>query len=69
MRTVYSTNTPVRELLQNQRAKAALSRMMPQIVQLPPSMGQFSIRTLATRMGGKVSAEVLNKLDAMLKHI
>ena len=69
LRTVYSTNTPVRELLQNQRAKAALGRVMPQIVQLPPSMRQFSIRTLAARMGGKVSAEVLDKLDAMLKHI
>lgn len=65
LRTVYSAHTPVGELLDNPRVKAALSRVVPQITQLPPSMHTLSIRAIAEKMGGDIGGE-LDKLDAML---
>lgn len=66
LRTVYSTRMPIGELLQVPRVKAALVRMMPQIVQLPASMQGMSMRTLAAKMGGGMPEEMFDKLDALL---
>lgn len=62
----FSTNTPIGELLTNPRTKALLERAMPQITQLPPSMAGMSMHQLAQRMGGRLPAGALDKLDAML---
>lgn len=61
-----STSTPVKALMANPRAKALLTRVMPQIAQLPSSMHAMSMRDIAARMGGGVNEEMFKKLDAML---
>lgn len=66
LRGRFSTNTPLGELLASPRAKALLERTMPQITQLPPSMGGMTMRQLAQRMGGRIPAGALDKIDAML---
>ena len=65
----FSTDTPLGELLANPRVKAALERAMPQIAQLPPSMGAMSMRQLAGRMGGRLPDGALDKIDAMLANL
>ncbi|MGN0998371.1 MAG: family 78 glycoside hydrolase catalytic domain [Faecousia sp.] len=66
VRTVYSTKMPLRELLGVPRVKAALSRMIPQITQLPASMQEMSMRELAARMGGGVKEEMFDQMDVVL---
>lgn len=62
----FSTDIPVGELLASPRVKALLERAIPQISQLPPSMGGMTMRQLAQRMGGQLPAGALDKIDAML---
>lgn len=62
----FSSGTPIGELLANPRARALLEQAMPQITQLPPSMADMSMRQLAQRMGGRIPAEALDKVDTML---
>lgn len=69
LRVVYSTRMPIGELLQVPRVKAALIRMMPQIVQLPASMQGMSMRTLAAKMGSSMPEEMFDKLDAVLANL
>lgn len=66
LRGRFSTGTPIGELLANPRARALLERAMPQINQLPPSMAGMSMRQLAQQMSGRLPAEVLDKINAML---
>lgn len=65
LKAVYTTNMPMQELLQNAKVKAALTKIMPQITQLPPSMLGMSMRALASKMGG-VKPEMLDRIDGML---
>lgn len=69
LRTVYNTQMPIGELLQNPKVKAVLSRIMPQITQLPPSMHDMSMRAIAIRMGGGMKENMFDKLDAMLAQL
>lgn len=62
LRGRFSTNTPLGELLASPRVKALLERVIPQISQLPPSMGGMTMRQL----GGRLPSEALDKIDAML---
>lgn len=68
LRTVLSTNTPVGELMDHPAARRLLQRVMPQIVQLPPSMHAMTMRQIATRMGGGNETQ-LRQLDALLAKI
>ena len=65
LRTVYSTDSPISDLLDNARVKAALVRAIPQITQLPDAMRTMSIRQLAA-LTGTADAEQFEMLDAML---
>jgi len=65
LRAVYTTNMPMKELMQNAKVKAMLVKIMPQITQLPPGMMGMSMRALAAKMGG-ANPEMLDKIDAML---
>lgn len=65
LKAVYTTNMPIQELLANAKVKAALTKMMPQITQLPPSMHAMSMRALALKMGG-VKPEMLDQIDKIL---
>lgn len=64
LKTVYSTETLLRELLGNKKTKQVLLQIMPQIAQLPPSMMDVSMRALAAKMG--VPKELLDRVDTML---
>ena len=68
LKTVYTVDTPLGTLLGDPKARAALTRAMPRITQLPPSMNGMSIRQAMTRMGG-ANEEVLGKINAMLGSI
>ena len=65
LRTVYSTDSPISDLLANARVKAALVRAIPQITQLPDTMRTMSMRQLAA-LTGTADAEQFEMLDAML---
>ena len=67
LRTVYSTNSIIRDLMENPKTKALLTRMMPQIAQLPPSMMNVSMRVLAAKMGAP--AAMLDKVDDLLANL
>lgn len=62
----FSVDTPLGELLASHRIKAVLEQAIPQITQLPPSMAELSLRALASRIGGRLPAGALDKIDAML---
>lgn len=66
LRTVYNTKMPLGELLQVPKVKTALSRIMPQITQVPASMQGMSMRALAARMGNDIQKELFERIDDML---
>ncbi|MBR1758162.1 MAG: family 78 glycoside hydrolase catalytic domain [Lachnospiraceae bacterium] len=61
----YSTNSTIKELMADPDVKAFLLSEYPQITQVPPSMGQMSLRALAS-LGGEVPEEQMKQLDAAL---
>lgn len=69
LRTVYNTKMPLGQLLAVPKVKAALSRILPQITQVPASMQEMSMRALAARMGGGMKEEMFEKIDAMLARL
>lgn len=64
--TVYNTKISLGELLAVPKVKAALSRIMPQIVQVPASMQGMSMRALAARTGNGIQEELFDRIDDML---
>lgn len=70
LRSFYSTQTSLRELLEEPRAAAILARVLPGIGQLPDSMRAMSLRQAAARFGGgRLGDEMFEKLDSMLEAI
>ena len=66
MRGWFSTRTSLRVLMESTRTRVLLEKQLPQITQLPASMAALSLRQLADKMGGRLSAEMLDQLDAAL---
>lgn len=64
--TVYNTKISLGELLAVPKVKAALRRIMPQIVQVPASMQGMSMRALAARTGNGIQEELFDRIDDML---
>ena len=68
LKTTFTVDTPLGDLMENPKARALLTRAMPRITQLPPSMNGMSIRQVMARMGG-ANGEMLEKINAMLKTV
>ena len=68
LKTVFTVDTPLGQLLDTPKARALLTRAIPKITQLPPSMRGMSIRQIMQRMGG-ADENTLGKLNALLKSV
>jgi len=72
-RKVYSTNTPIGELLANSKAKEILEKHIPEIAKIPPGMldqmKMATLRQIAHNSYSNLSDNVLDGLDEALKNI
>lgn len=66
LKKLYSTHTPLNELLANDRIAEKLSGMLP-LDQVPGQYRGYSLRQLAEKFGGRVTEEQLDGLDRMLE--
>lgn len=65
-----STNSTMRELLQDPKAKKLLLEISPMAGQLPPSMWDMSMRQITEKFGGgSVDNGQLNQLDSLLANL
>lgn len=69
LRKVYSTATPLKELLSVPAIDSFLKEKIPQIGQVPDHMKSESIRDLAAHFGGHMEAGMLEQLDQALARL
>lgn len=65
LKKMYSTRTPLWELLSNRQVVEALSKVVP-LSQIPLQCKELSIREFCEKFGGQITQEQLNDLDRML---
>lgn len=65
LRKIYSTRTPVKELLENKKIAKKLAELMP-VEQIPQQYRSRSLRQIAEKFGGRITAEQLDGLDQLL---
>lgn len=66
LRRIYSTATPLKELLGVPAIRSFLTEKIPQIGQVPDHMKSSSIRELAAHFAGHLEAGTLEVLDEAL---
>lgn len=69
LRKIYSTYTPVGELLSVASVRGFLEERMPQIAQIPENMRGGSIREIAAYFADDVKPEMLDQLDMALLNL
>lgn len=69
LRTIYSTNMPLKALLAEPEVKAVLNRMIPGLNQLPESLHGMTLHQVAAQFGGGGLEKEFQKLDTLLEAI
>lgn len=70
LKRVLSTNIPIGELMEAPKAKEMLTRMIPNLEQLPGSMMSMTLRQVMARYGNNAEmASRFDQLDGMLKSL
>ena len=69
LRKVFSTNTPIGELMDSPAALAALTAAAPRFTEIPEQYKKASIRQLAAAIPGSIPEEALDQFDQLFAGI